>query len=706
MDTNEKIREIKSKYRVYLMEKYPEWAENTLNTHVSDAFYIWNNTVIPGFWKVFVSDVTMLYAKTSIRNYLKDEVKSDRYDERANAYYTELVLLKEFFDTEYDGVEKCIGNEFNAEELLYEIAKAFYDGNIDESTALDEMCDKVPSFNRTSHKMTLGLFACMVEGRKYSRRANIEMTVCLIKNIGRDYGQDKMFNALSATRDNIIYYYGLTSNKSNCMRKSCQLISDDNGFGMSFGDEMFDGVIPKTNSTSALADDDVEAIRYWIYSPGDNACKWKEFFDAGIMGIGWCALGDLSNYNSKAEMKDKMKQVYGEQYSYKNAAHATWQFANDVKPGDIVFVKKGKHKIVGRGIVTSDYLYCPDYKDKEYCHHHKVNWTHTGEWEHPGHAVMKTLTDITSYTEYIEKLIAIFAEDSDVIDEIDTTYPAYDSEQFLAQVYMSASEYNTLVSLVKAKKNVILQGAPGVGKTYAAKRLAYSIMGEKDPNRVMLVQFHQSYTYEDFIEGYRPTGAGGFEIKKGTFYNFCKKAEEDADNDYFFIIDEINRGNLSKIFGELFMLIENDKRGSSLQLLYSDEKFIVPSNVYIIGMMNTADRSLAMMDYALRRRFAFYTMKPGFDSEGFIKYKLRLNSEKFNKLISCIESLNVVIANDESLGEGFCIGHSALCNIIDISDIVLSNIVEYELVPLIKEYWFDELSKVTDWANRLRSAIK
>ena len=172
-----------------------------------------------------------------------------------------------------------------------------------------------------------------------------------------------------------------------------------------------------------------------------------------------------------------------------------------------------------------------------------------------------------------------------------------------------------------------MQGAPGVGKTFAAKRLAYSMMGVKDPNRVMMVQFHQSYSYEDFIEGFRPA-ATGFELKKGPFYNFCKKAEDDLENDYYFIIDEINRGNLSKIFGELFMLVENDKRGISLQLLYSGDKFSVPENVYIIGMMNTADRSLAMLDYALRRRFAFFEFSPAFQTNGFRKYRQEKNNKK------------------------------------------------------------------------------
>lgn len=707
MDTHEKLKEIRNEYKQYLIEKHPEWSENTISTHVSDACYIWNNTVIPGFWKVFVSDESMEAAKESIKDFLKNETKSDKYEERANYYFKDLLMLKEFFDVKYGGVANRIGSEFDAEEVIYAVCKKYYDGTVTEEEALEELSEKVPSFSVTSHKMTLGLFNYMIEGKKYSRRSNIEITICLIRNIGKDYGNDKMLNALSATRENIIYYYGQTGNKSNCMRKCCQQLADENGFDLSFGEDMFDGITPKKNTSSALADDDVDSTRYWIYSPGDNACKWDEFYNAGIMAIGWHEIGDLSVFTSKDEMKQKLKETRGQQYSYKNAAHATWQFANDIKPGDVIFVKKGMYKLIGRGIVTSDYQYTPDYEDEEYCNIRTVNWTHNGEWDHPGQAVMKTLTDITSYTDYVKNLNALFEDGDREIPDLEITYPLYDVDKFLEEVYMDITDYNTLVGLIRTKKNVILQGAPGVGKTFAAKRLAYSMMGQKDQNRVMLVQFHQSYTYEDFIEGFRPTSAGsGFEIKKGSFYNFCKKAGEDLENEYFFIIDEINRGNLSKIFGELFMLIENDKRGNSLQLLYSDEKFNVPSNVYIIGMMNTADRSLAMLDYALRRRFAFYTMNPGFDSDGFRNYKTKLASDKMDKLIACVESLNGVIAADDSLGEGFCIGHSYFCNIEEVTDAVLSNIVEYELVPLLKEYWFDEPIKVKDWSNNLRSAIK
>ena len=456
----------------------------------------------------------------------------------------------------------------------------------------------------------------------------------------------------------------------------------------------------------ALADTTSEALRYWLYTPGEGSSLWEEFYKKGIMAIGWGFIGDLRNFESKDAMKQKMRELHDPSLSYMNSAHATWQFVNEIKVGDIIFAKKGRSQIIGRGVVKSDYEY--DESADEYRNIRHVEWTHKGEWPHPGQAGVKTLTDITPYTDYVEQLCALFASDDDTEEEERVIeYPAYTADDFLSEVYMQDEEYDTLINLIRTKKNIILQGAPGVGKTYAAKRLAYSMMGVKDQNRVMMVQFHQSYSYEDFIEGYRPA-ANGFVLNKGAFYKFCKAAEMDDENEYFFIIDEINRGNLSKIFGELFMLIESDKRGIQLQLLYSGEKFAAPKNVYIIGMMNTADRSLAMLDYALRRRFAFYEMHPGFDTDGFREYRMGLGSEKFDRLIHCVESLNNVIAADESLGDGFCVGHSYFCNLTaeTVTDRALSAIVEYELIPLLKEYWFDEPLKVKDWTNNLRSAVK
>lgn len=459
---------------------------------------------------------------------------------------------------------------------------------------------------------------------------------------------------------------------------------------------------------AALADDDIETIHYWIYSPGKGAKIWDECYDNNIMAIGWDAIGDLRAYNSKDEIKQVMNKYYDPSRSYIHSACATWEFANEMKPGDIVFAKNGMHLIIGRGVVKSDYIY--DSQRKEFRNIRKVEWTDRGEWECSRQSPMKTLTDITSFTDYVEQLNLFF--DSDMLDDaktLETSYPTYDKARFLDSVYMDEDSYDTLVSLVKSKKNIILQGAPGVGKTFAAKRLAYSMMGVKDPNRVMMVQFHQSYSYEDFIMGFRPS-ENGFKLKHGVFYEFCKRAEVDSDNDYFFIIDEINRGNLSKIFGELFMLLESDKRGVALQLLYADEKFSIPENLYIIGMMNTADRSLAMLDYALRRRFAFFDLKPAFESDGFKSYQHSLNNDKFNKLIDCIKQLNLAIKSDETLGAGFCIGHSYFCD-LDKSETYeredsLDRIVEFELIPLLNEYWFDDVDIVNEWSNNLRSAIK
>lgn len=276
----------------------------------------------------------------------------------------------------------------------------------------------------------------------------------------------------------------------------------------------------------------------------------------------------------------------------------------------------------------------------------------------------------------------------------------YTKEDFLRQVYITEERYHTLVALLKNKKNLILQGAPGVGKTFAAKRLAYSMMGEKDDSRVEFIQFHQNYSYEDFIMGYKPQEEG-FKLTNGIFYQFCLNAEDHPDKEYFFIIDEINRGNMSKIFGELLLLIEKDYRGTKATLAYSGKSFSVPKNMYIIGMMNTADRSLAMIDYALRRRFSFFEMEPGFNSEGFKAYQAGLQNDTFNALIEQIIDLNREIKADDSLGEGFRIGHSYFCGQTECTEEWMKSVVYYDIIPMLQEYWFDDKQKVQRWENLL-----
>ena len=302
-----------------------------------------------------------------------------------------------------------------------------------------------------------------------------------------------------------------------------------------------------------------------------------------------------------------------------------------------------------------------------------------------------------------EFILDIIREENPIVTA--SSSDAYTKNDFLNEVYMTEERYETLVNVLRNKKNIILQGAPGVGKTFAARRLAWSMMDEKDDSRIEFVQFHQNYSYEDFMMGYKPV-EDGFELKYGIFYRFCQKAANQPDKEFFFIIDEINRGNMSKIFGELLMLIEKDYRGTKMTLAYNGLPFSVPKNLYIIGMMNTADRSLAMIDYALRRRFSFFEIEPGFDSQGFISYQNGLNSETLDELISKVKELNRKIAADKSLGRGFCIGHSYFCGRDVCTDEWLHSVVDYDILPMLSEYWFDDENEFQRWKNILQGVFQ
>lgn len=302
-----------------------------------------------------------------------------------------------------------------------------------------------------------------------------------------------------------------------------------------------------------------------------------------------------------------------------------------------------------------------------------------------------------------EFILDMIREENPIITS--SSSDAYTKDDFLNEVYMTEERYETLVNVLRNKKNIILQGAPGVGKTFAARRLAWSMMGKKDDSRIEFVQFHQNYSYEDFMMGYKPV-EDGFELKYGIFYRFCQKAANQPDKEFFFIIDEINRGNMSKIFGELLMLIEKDYRGTKMTLAYNGLPFSVPKNLYIIGMMNTADRSLAMIDYALRRRFSFFEIEPGFDSQGFISYQSGLNSETLDELISKVKELNRKIAADKSLGRGFCIGHSYFCGRDVCTDEWLHSVVDYDILPMLSEYWFDDENEFQRWKNILQGVFQ
>lgn len=271
--------------------------------------------------------------------------------------------------------------------------------------------------------------------------------------------------------------------------------------------------------------------------------------------------------------------------------------------------------------------------------------------------------------------------------------------------FISKEKLESIQTKLKEKKNIILQGPPGTGKTWLAKRLASIIIGYRNSDNIKAIQFHPNTSYEDFIRGYRPSSDGKLELVDGPFLNIANQAKNDPDENYVIVIEEINRGNPAQIFGEMLTLLEASKRNpqEALELTYRNEKegFFIPDNLYVIGTMNIADRSLAMVDFALRRRFAFFDLEPNFGNEWleYMKDKSGISETKLNEWQKRIEKLNKIISADQALGPAFTIGHSYLTTSQRIendnaADKWFTNIVETEIIPLLKEYWFDETNQI------------
>ena len=536
---------------------------------------------------------------------------------------------------------------------------------------------------------------------------------------------------------------------------------------------------------------------FWLLAPGENARKWEGFFSANIMAIGWDDLGDLSSYNSKDEIEKAL--LDGEQPGKRkyNDALACFEFASIIKPGDVVIAKKGKREYVGWGIVSGDYFF--DDKQTEYKNRRTIDWKAKGEWtDDAGDIVTKTLTDITKYPDYVERLSKLLK-----IELNDTASKNIQMEHPL---------------------NTILYGPPGTGKTYntvlrAAEIIenrkidsyneALAIFKSKLHDQIEFITFHQNYSYEDFIQGLRPetdnksslvfdkkdgvfkkiaekalenlklskkapeelssevkfdkalelfsdrilesednykindtayifevegdafrytgerwtnhanglrmkfsdlkefyrnnvksridikslSGISGLANQHATYYylvyaeivkHLPKKVEEPHivnHKNYVIIIDEINRANISRVFGELITLIEPDKRSHGAipmeAKLPSGDLFVVPSNLFIIGTMNTADKSIALLDIALRRRFEFEAMYPKYEIEGQEIYD-----------VDILKKINEQII--KSKGHDFQIGHAYFMG--ENKDLISR--MNKKVIPLLLEYYMNDEKEV------------
>ena len=451
---------------------------------------------------------------------------------------------------------------------------------------------------------------------------------------------------------------------------------------------------------------------------------WPGVVEDGIASIGWDNVSDLRRSSDEIK-QDLVGRGFGENPSTR--VRFLRDFANGMEVGDLVIAtRKGGSYLLGWGRITGEYRYDPGASGFR-VHTRAVEW-HPCKQEMPlqpywgGDWAKKRLTGFSRYRHWARLYLWLIGHPVPLPNG-EGAHPesdGYTSTEACKDLFIPCRDFERFLHLMRTRRNLILQGPPGTGKTFMAHRIAWCLIERKDSAPIEMVQFHQSYAYEDFVQGYRPTESGGFKLRDGVFHRFCERARRDPEIPHVFIIDEINRGNLSRIFGELLMLIEADKRSEeyAVSLTYadpSDERFYIPDNVYILGMMNTADRSLALVDYALRRRFAFATLNPAYGTEhgkkafrDFLEGQ-GVTGELVTRIIERMAELNEEIANDPELGRGFRVGHSYFVPTdkdATRDETWYQAVVDTQIEPLLAEYWFDSQEKIDSALDRLKENSK
>ena len=407
-------------------------------------------------------------------------------------------------------------------------------------------------------------------------------------------------------------------------------------------------------------------------------------------------------YDSREEIAD---QDLG-----RNDTLACWEFCRVMKPDDVIFSKRtrlGAGQAIGHGVVQSDYRQDPT--RQEYRNIRDVKWLSRfpeGVKVRDEATVVKTLTDITEYSSLVQQFkVALGIGREEPSETTYTTGTIVDDGSFFDR-----AELEQLQSRLRRKKNLILQGPPGTGKTWLAKRLAFALIGKRNISQVCQVQFHPTLSYEDFVCGWRPAG-DGLSLADGISLRAVKAALADPSTPFVVVIEEINRGNPSQSFGELITLIESDKRApeDAIELAYTDDgttrQVYLPENLYVLGTMNIADRSLALVDLALRRRFAFSTLEPkiGPRWRKWVIQERGLDPDLAGDIERRMGNLNNSIAS--TLGPQFKVGHSYVTPTRPLelgeSKKWFSEVVESEIVPLLEEYWFDDVEQAKKAHNDL-----